>query len=457
MKIIKLTACLLCLGSVIPGLSAMAMENENREDKCIEQSQEDRIRVIYEQELESGKSDTYARKYAELLVRFNLPEELSRRLAEDFEEEMKFKIDETASDKSILESIIGSFKGNEGLGHKMMSLYNEKRRQGRSKLYSAEYVRQYSKKIEDQNGSKYADKLASAFETYVLKGYSQEEAREKVLKEIEKEYIKRGFSEEDAREKASREIEKETASSDLDKKIEEQRSKLYALEYARQYSKRTKSQDRSKSGKRLASMFERYVLKSYSKEEAREKVLKEIEEEYIKRGFSEEEAKEKALSGLAKNEIASGDDYIIESIRESFKGRLGRRMILLYYKKRKEGRSKFYALEYVKQYGKRIQDRDRDKKLDSMFKEYLEQRFSEKDASEKALKEVDEGILANSESKQDIEVRQEETKKKRKAENPSESKIDLDSSEESEEESNSNEKSETDAKSDLDEKDSKSN
>ena len=92
----------------------------------------------------------------------------------------------------------------------MISLYKKKRKEGKSVLYSVEYIRQYYKRIENGNNqSRYAKKLATSFEKYVLEGLSQEEGRKKALEEN---HI-RGV-----RKKCSKVIDSELTSSTLKRK-----------------------------------------------------------------------------------------------------------------------------------------------------------------------------------------------------------------------------------------------
>ncbi len=89
MKLTKLSTCLICLGTVISGLSATAMENDKG---YVEQNQvqDGRLEEIYNQEIERGKSGLYARMYASLTVSNNPEmEEIRRGMAEAYEKEIE--------------------------------------------------------------------------------------------------------------------------------------------------------------------------------------------------------------------------------------------------------------------------------------------------------------------------------------------------------------------------------
>ena len=93
MKLLKLSTCIVCLGTVISGLSVKAMEDNHEEinehieqnqatnDNDLEESQNIRMREICSQEKVSGKSETYAKFYAKLTVFYDLETEETRRNA----------------------------------------------------------------------------------------------------------------------------------------------------------------------------------------------------------------------------------------------------------------------------------------------------------------------------------------------------------------------------------------
>ncbi len=460
---------------------------------CSQETEETKRKMaeVYEKEIESEKSDIYARKYVESFVQFNLPEELSRRIAMNFEKEMQSKefdkevlsdsesdyesFDEEPeisekellkqngeqqesdnricdemqenellsqrllavdlrspdiSDEKVIEKIGESFKENAKFKNRMVSLYKRQRNKEESIIYSLEYVRQSCKMVKKQTRCIYAKRLAGSFEEYMLKGFSQEEARKKALEENHM-LDERGdhlnetklipelilgneaygaevnLSDEDAI-KNLREIFKEDEKLEnrmialYNKQREKGKSALYSEEYVMQFYKRMGKSNRCMYAKRLANAFEEYVLEGYSREDARRKAAEDnyaISE--VRPGLNKMRVKTIGTSSTESRQILKVDwdleisaDASDESIRESLKERfkddekLKAKMVALYDKQRKKGKSILYSTEYVRQFYERIGNQNQTKyarEIASSFERYVLQGFSQAEARQKAL------------------------------------------------------------------------
>ena len=98
-KIIKMPVVSLCLGMIFSGISAFATENKDNQNNLenATQSQEilskvdgnKEIEELIKKEVDTGKSETYAKEYARMIVKFNAKEEEARKCARVFENLIK--------------------------------------------------------------------------------------------------------------------------------------------------------------------------------------------------------------------------------------------------------------------------------------------------------------------------------------------------------------------------------
>ncbi len=499
MKLIKLSTCLICLGTLISGLSATAMEDNNghiektqatKESNNSRTDQDKTLGSIYGQETAKGRRTTYARRYASLLANFTLPEDLSRKDAaglvgeeaieeaimasrskesskatnvlpvlEEIEEVSKKSSPEQEPDNETCEelkkkepklidldseidpevsdeSIRISFKGSEEIKYRKRVLYDKKRKEGKSKLYSLEYVRQCFEMKDSSNRSRDARKIAGLFEKYVLEErLSQQEARKKALEGSRGVWVRRKLLEQVDGSVLSEESikkldggKKNKVSIYMKKKIDG-KSDIYAQEYIRQYYKLSgmNTTYRRLIADELAEKYEEYVLHGYSPEKARKKALedspkarekieklkgtKEAEENTLSSSESEldfeaelKETKEnlsepeqgQELEDESASEPDSDSDIDEEAsdkdIKNNFKGdeKVKKKMMQLYDRQRKKGKSKLYSVEYVRRFFSKGSQSNKCKyanKLASLFESYILTGMPQKEARRKAWKD----------------------------------------------------------------------
>lgn len=265
MNLIKLSACLICLGSVISGISVMAMENDKGIEKCIEKSREDKMKEVYEQEIASGKSETYAKMYA-FLATFNdfQTEKLRREAAEAYERRLTVGISEPFA-----------------------------------REYVRGYLRQYLKRSTDyKTGIEINDNFLELFEKYALKGLSNKKSQVKTSER--QELLKRKSllpkAQEDQKKQVRQYYEepciKRVASisniasiiEEIQAKESEERERLKKTDKGKEESKEHTEQcsqevvcDGFKKFDSISSIFAKYDLEGLSEEEIQAKKLKDRE------------------------------------------------------------------------------------------------------------------------------------------------------------------------------------
>ncbi len=244
--------------------------------------EESRKSEIETSEVELGQGITD--KFYGMVEEVKAPVE--KRLEEDPNLDEEVDIDEGESD----ENIIKIFTGSPSIVKKKIRMYKKQRQAKKSKVYSAEYARQFYKAGYDTGKSMWTKKIADAFEKYYSAGYPQKIARRMALKENAEVVIRRKFVEDmdksvsqssdaaDGKElKEKCDIKRRKRMLYL-KKRREGNSEMYAKEYVKQHFKDLAVGFKKGLAGPIAAKFEEYMKKGfYSPEGARKMALEETD------------------------------------------------------------------------------------------------------------------------------------------------------------------------------------